>query len=136
MSHVSPSTATQRRILLVEDDPDTATFFSHVLGGRGGYDVSHTADPAVALDLATRESWDLLVSDLNLPGMTGLDLLTAVRKARPALPVVIVTARDPSLIRLPCGSPDALLHKPVPSQYLLTTAAGLMTGAARGSTSN
>ena len=123
---VTPSPASSGRILLVEDDPDAATFFCHVLTSRGGYDVTHTADPALALSLATRETWGLLLTDLHLPGMTGLELLTAVRAVRPALPVMMVSAHDPALLHLPCGYPDALLHKPVPAGHLLSTAATLL----------
>jgi CheY-like chemotaxis protein len=120
------STAPSGRILLVEDDPDAAMFFRDVLTGRGGYEVTHTADPALALSLATRETWGLLLTDLHLPGMTGLELLAAVRAVRPALPVILVSAHDPPLLHLPCGFPDAFLHKPVPAGHLLNTAAGLL----------
>jgi two-component system cell cycle sensor histidine kinase/response regulator CckA len=123
---VTPSPSSSGRILLVEDDPDAAMFFRHVLTARGGYEVTHTADPVVALSLATREPWDLLLTDLHLPGMTGLELLSAVRSARPALPVMMVSAHDPALLHLPCGFPDALLHKPVPAGHLLSTAATLL----------
>jgi CheY-like chemotaxis protein len=125
------SPASQGRILLVEDDPDAATFFRHVLTSRGGYDVAHTADPALAVTLATRETWDLLLTDLHLPGMTGLELLAAVRLACPALPALMVTAHDPALLRLPCGFPDILLHKPVPAGHLLNAAATLLAGRRR-----
>jgi DNA-binding response OmpR family regulator len=120
------STAPSGRILLVEDDPDAAMFFRDVLTGRGGYDVTYTADPALALSLATRETWGLLLTDLHLPGMTGLELLAAVRAVRPALPVMMVSAHDPALLHLPCGFPDAFLHKPVPAAHLLNTAAALL----------
>jgi CheY-like chemotaxis protein len=122
----TPSPAPSGRILLVEDDPDAAMFFRDVLTGRGGYDVTHTADPALALSLATRETWGLLLTDLHLPGMTGLELLAAVRAVRPALPVMMVSAHDPALLHLPHGFPDAFLHKPVPAGDLLNTAAVLM----------
>ena len=122
---MTPSHASAR-ILLVEDDPDAATFFKDVLTGRGGYDVTHTADPAVAVSLATRQTWGLLLTDLHLPGMTGLELLTAVRAARPSLPVMMVSAHDLALLHLPCGSPDAFLHKPVAAGHLLNTTAALL----------
>jgi CheY-like chemotaxis protein len=131
---VTPSPASQGRVLVVEDDPDAATFFCHVLTARGGYDVTHTADPARALALAEREPWDLLLTDLHLPGMTGLELLAAIRPARPALPAVLVTAHDPALLRLPCGYPDAFLHKPVAAAHLLTTAAALTARATSSAT--
>ena len=123
---MTPTAATRGRILLVEDDPDAATFFRDVLTGRDDYQVTHTADPAQALCLAESERWDLLLTDLHLPGMTGLELMAAVRSVRPALPVLIVTADEPGLLRLPCGSPDALLHKPVPAGLLLSTVAALL----------
>lgn len=112
----------QGRVLLVEDDPDAALFFTHVLTRRGGFDITHVADPALALDLALLERWDLVVADYDLPGMTGLDLLAALRAAAPALPVVLVTAQDPRL--LPPYLPALL--KPVRPAHLVTTAATLI----------
>jgi CheY-like chemotaxis protein len=131
---MTPSCAPQGRLLVVEDDPDAAMFFRHVLAGRGGYDVTHTADPAQALAMAGREPWDLLLTDLHLPGMTGLELMAAVRRVRPGLPVVLVTAHDPALLRLPRGQPDALLHKPVAAARLLATVGALTAGAAPAAT--
>ena len=64
-----------------------AHFALHVLGRRGGFDVTHTPDPAVALERAGSESWDLLLTDAMMPGMTGLELLDAVRLLSPTLPV-------------------------------------------------
>lgn len=110
------------RVLLVEDDPDAAQFFTQVLARRGGFDVTHTADPCAALDLALLGRWDLVVTDLDLPGMTGADLLAALRAAAPGLPVILVTAQDPAL--LPAGLPA--LPKPVRPAHLVTTAATLI----------
>ncbi len=74
------------RILVVEDDPEAALFAVHVLANRGHFDVTHTADPAVALRLAVTEHWDLVLTDVQLPGMSGLELLDALRQVAPALP--------------------------------------------------
>jgi CheY-like chemotaxis protein len=114
------------RVLLVEDDPDAALFFTHVLVRRGGFDVTRTADPAAALDLVTTRPWDLVVADYDLPGMTGLTLLAAIRVADPALPVLLVTAREPLPVPTRILRPDALLAKPVPSAQLVATAAALI----------
>ena len=46
----------------------------------------------MALRLATDEHWDLLVTDLDMPGMTGLELLGALRQVAPGLPVAVVSA--------------------------------------------
>src|SRR6202167_1245337 len=79
------------RILVVDDDVVTGRFLVNLLGARGGFDVSHTLDPAVALQRATSETWDLVLTDVEMPGMTGLELLQALRRAAPDLPAVVFT---------------------------------------------
>jgi CheY-like chemotaxis protein/LmbE family N-acetylglucosaminyl deacetylase len=119
------------RILLIEDDPVAAHFAMQVLGKRGGFDVRHTPDPAVALQLAGSEAWDLVLTDAELPGMTGLELLAALRQLAPALPVAVITAHeaaDPAVQPLRAAA-DEFLQKPVRPQQLRATAAAL---AAKG----
>src|SRR6266496_5579807 len=108
------------RILLIEDDPVAAHFAMHVLGKRGGFDVRHTPDPAVALQLAGSETWDLVLTDAELPGMTGLELLAALRQLAPALPVAVITAHEPDdpAVQPLRAAADEFLHKPVRPQQL------------------
>jgi LmbE family N-acetylglucosaminyl deacetylase/CheY-like chemotaxis protein len=80
------------RILLVEDDPEAASFIIKVLAVRNGFVVVHTPDPAAALRRAGSEFWDLVLTDVEMPGMTGLELLESLRRADPYLPVAVVTA--------------------------------------------
>jgi CheY-like chemotaxis protein len=119
------------RILLVEDDPEAALFAVTVLSKRGQFEVTHTADPAVALELAAARCWDLVVTDMEMPGMTGLELLDALRRIAPALPVAVVTAhvhlRTAALLR----RADEFLTKPVRVDQLLAMATTL-TGRATG----
>jgi CheY-like chemotaxis protein len=122
--------AALRRILLVEDDPDAALFATHILTRRGGFDVTHTPDPAVALTLAAAQPFDLVLTDLDLPAMTGLELLAALRQTVPGLPVVLVTA-DPrhvwqQYVDDHCR-PDAILAKPVLADELLATLSALIS---------
>jgi CheY-like chemotaxis protein len=113
------------RILLVEDDPEAALFAVHVLATRGRFEVTHTADPAVALQLAAARCWDLVLTDVEMPGMNGLDLLDALRRVAPALPVAVVTAhvhlRPAALLR----HADVFLAKPLRADQLLATATAL-----------
>ena len=83
---------TRGRILVVEDDPEAALFLVHVLANRCRFEVIHTADPGTALRLAAGEHWDLVVTDLDMPGMTGLELLRIIRSEFPTLRVMMVTA--------------------------------------------
>jgi CheY-like chemotaxis protein len=98
-----------------------------VLGRRGGFDVTHVTDPTVALTLAVTRQWDLVIADLDLPIMTGLEFVAALRRMAPRLPVVLVTAYPddvPTLVAAEhARQPDAVLAKPVPAGLLLSTAA-------------
>jgi DNA-binding response OmpR family regulator len=130
----APEPASRGRILLVEDDPDAALFATHILTRRGGFDVTHTPDPVVALALAAEQSWDLVVTDLDLPTMTGLEMITALRRMVPMLPVVVVTAEPRE--EWPrfgdgCG-PDAILAKPVLADALLAAVSAVILTAPYG----
>jgi DNA-binding response OmpR family regulator len=126
MSAVSPSAA-RGRILIVEDDPDAALFARYVLGNRGRFEVTHTADPAAALRLAQAEPWDLVLTEAKMPGMSTLELLDGLRKTAPGLPVAIITghvlARD--LMVTLRSRADEYLFKPVGADRLIATAAAL-----------
>ena len=113
----------RRRILLVEDDPDAALYATHILTRRGGCEVTHTSDPVAALALAAEQSWDLVLTDLNLPNMSGLEMLAALRRMRPGLPIVLYTAepRDEWPASADGSGPDAILVKPVHADNLLDT---------------
>jgi CheY-like chemotaxis protein len=123
------------RILVVEDDPDAAFYAVHVLTTMGHFDVVHTRDPADALRRACTENWDLVLTDVDMPGMTGLELLGALRQSVPGLPVALITAHvtmggTASELRT---SADAFLEKPVPPARLVEVAAALIAGAAKPS---
>ncbi len=80
------------RILLVEDNLALAEGLTAVLRG-GGYAVDHVMDGASALDAIGAEHVDLVVLDLNLPEMDGLDVLKAVRRLKDSPTVMILSAR-------------------------------------------
>ena len=119
------------RILLVEDDPEAALFAVTVLAKRGKFEVTHTADPLVALQLAAAGCWDLVVTDVEMPGMTGLELLDALRQIAPTLPVAVLTAHVNSQTPALAGRADEFLTKPVRVEQLLATAAALIGRATR-----
>lgn len=143
-AHPSPLGSTAKpagrgRVLVVEDDPEAALFATLVLRERGRFEVTHTADPAVALVLAASGPWDLVVTDMDLPVMSGLELLAALREVAPSVPVLLVTA-SPARARPAAtgpagrpgppagGQPDGLLIKPFPAERLLAAAATLADG--------
>jgi LmbE family N-acetylglucosaminyl deacetylase len=115
------------RILMVEDDPDHAFFVLEVLQRRGGFEVVHVTDPTEALRRA-REPWDLVLTDVELPGMTGLELLESVRQVAPDLPVAVLTAHATisNVVTALRSRADEFLQKPLMPDRLIGTVAALV----------
>lgn len=81
-------------ILLVEDHPTIARQVVAFLEGLG-WQLDHAGTGALAIDLATREAYDLVLLDLNLPDMDGLAVCRAIKARAPRnVPVLMLTARD------------------------------------------
>src|ERR1700730_14709414 len=78
-------------ILIVEDEAKMRRLLELRLGEEG-FAVHSAADAETGLQLLVREKPDLVVTDLRLPGMSGLEFLQAVKRANAALPVVVMTA--------------------------------------------
>jgi two-component system, NtrC family, response regulator HydG len=116
------------RILVVEDDLVSGRFLSGLLGGRGGFDVTHTADPAVALQQASSEIWDLVLTDVEMPGMTGLELLQALRRVAPDLPVAVLTSHASldNVVGALRSHADEFLQKSLPPDQLLASVGSLV----------
>ncbi|HHW62807.1 MAG TPA: response regulator transcription factor [Rhodocyclaceae bacterium] len=81
------------RILLAEDDPVIADGICRALR-RGGCAVDHVADGAEADAALAGQVYDLLILDLGLPRMNGIDVLKRLRARKSAQPVLILTAQD------------------------------------------
>lgn len=80
------------RVLVVEDDADTAGFVRTVLERRGGMDVVLAGDAMTALAEVARQVPDVILTDIQMPGMTGLELLGELRSRAPGVPVAVMTA--------------------------------------------
>ncbi len=81
------------RVLIVEDEPAIADFVSRGLRAEG-HAVSVAADGIEGERRALADGVDLVVLDIMLPGRDGLEVLEAVRRERPILPVIVLSARD------------------------------------------
>ena len=80
------------RILIVEDEEKIARFVTLELEHEG-YHVEHTADGRTAVDLALERDYDLILLDVLLPQLNGMEVLRRIRKHK-NVPVIMVTARD------------------------------------------
>ncbi len=99
-------------ILLIEDNRSIAEMVGEFLERRG-YSVDYAADGITGLHLAVSNSYDVIVLDLMLPGMDGLDLCRKLRReAKKSTPVLMLTARDTlddKLVGLDAGADDYLI---------------------------
>ncbi len=115
-------------VLLVEDDPESADYVLHVLRGRGGFEVTHVLVPSEALQMVRGGRWDLVLTDVEMPGMTGIELLGRLREIAPLLPVAVLTAH-PSVdyaVRALRNDADEFLEKPVSPDRLVAVVASLV----------
>jgi nitrogen regulation protein NR(I) len=83
--------STAARILLIEDDPGIRDTVQRVLAEEG-HEVSVEERGDEGLARASRESFNVVITDLRLPGLSGLDLVRQLRTVQPRLPIILVTA--------------------------------------------
>jgi CheY-like chemotaxis protein len=108
-------------VLVVDDEPDVEELFRQqfrrdLRAQRFAMDFANSAAAALACIAAPIEqSLILILSDINMPGMTGLEMLPKIREIRPEVPVIMITAYgDPDTRRKAIeGGATGLLTKPI-----------------------
>lgn len=112
-----------KRILIVDDDPSVREvltgYFEHQYGPRG-YSVESASDGAQALAAVRRRRPTLILLDIEMPGMDGVETLRGVRAHDPTIPVIIITGNASSRVAGEVIKDGAYsyLPKPVKFQYL------------------
>lgn len=79
------------RVLIVDDEPNQRLLYREAFEGEG-FDVVEAGDSGQAVSLVTQARPDLVVLDINMPGVDGLETLTRIHDLRPALPIVLNSA--------------------------------------------
>lgn len=80
------------RILAVDDELDMLSLLKIMVEGYTDHQVTCTNSPVEATELLSKEQFDLVISDLKMPGMDGLELLQAAKQKDPDLLVLVITA--------------------------------------------
>ena len=84
-----------KRVLIVDDDPDIHQFLDIALKDSGCY-IESAFDGREALAKIEAHDWDVVITDVIMPRMDGMELLDHVRKLRPQLPVLVMTVDSTS----------------------------------------
>jgi len=91
-----------------------------------GYNVLPATNGAEALEFAGKAHFDLVLLDLNMPGMDGWDTFEQLTEKKPLLPVIVITARPNQRFTALAAGIGALMEKPLDIQKLFATIRGLL----------
>jgi CheY-like chemotaxis protein len=108
-----------RKILVVDDDPVVGHSFTRVLGSKG-YAVITAANGAEALAKIAAEEYDVVYTDIRMPGMDGIEVAATIKDRQPWLPVVIVSgyATPENEAKARAAGVSAVLHKPLSPELI------------------
>ena len=98
-------------ILIVDDDSSTRTLIADAIEAEGIESITEVEDGFQALELVNKKSFDLIISDLKMPGMNGIELLHKIKEIHPATSVIIITGYpsiDVSISAMKYGAVDFL----------------------------
>jgi DNA-binding response OmpR family regulator len=115
------TTDRRMRVMIVEDDL-ACRILAALLLERGGYAPTAVPTVARALERLDNEGTDLVLTDLQLPGASGLDLLLTLRERRSATPVIVMTGSNDTRLTdraLELGA-KAVIRKPYSAEWLRT----------------
>jgi len=120
-----------RKVLVVDDDPSVRKSFDRVLSGKG-YAVITAENGEEALRKLNEEKYDLVYSDIRMPGMSGLEVAEKIRARRPWTPVVIITGYGTDIAeeRAAAAGVSKFLHKPLSPTMIEDSARDVLAVAA------
>jgi DNA-binding response OmpR family regulator len=112
-----------KKVLVVEDHHDTSFLLCRLLKMEG-YEVEHAIDGMVGFSTANSEHPDLIVTDIQMPRMDGIEMIKRIRESRPIskTPIIVMSAYGKRLINdaIEAGA-DAFVEKPIDLDNLLAT---------------
>lgn len=121
-----PLVAGEARILLVEDDSFLRRLGQHILN-QAGYDVAMAANGAEGWTTLMASACDLLITDNQMPGLTGLELIRRIRLTNRTLPIILTSGSAGSPTTTPAWFiPGMILPKPFTPEQLLGAVSDLL----------
>lgn len=118
------------RLLVIDDEKGMCWALKKALEEEG-YEVLTALSGPEGLSMLTREKFDLVILDIKMPGMSGLEVLEEIRKTNPSLPVIIMTALSslPVALEAMQKGADAYVTKPFQMSTLKQTIMKVLPGA-------
>lgn len=112
-----------KKVLVIDDDPVVGKSFDRVLSPKG-YAVISAADGAEALEKLASEHYDVVFTDIKMPGMDGLEVAKHIKGTNPWMPVVIVTGYGSEANEMQARQLGVshFLHKPLTPELIEATA--------------
>ena len=80
------------KILIVDDEIDMLMLLSMIIKEKTPYEVTTTNNPLEALEFSKHGGFDLVISDLKMPGLDGIELIDSIKKVDENIPIIIITA--------------------------------------------
>jgi len=109
----------RKRILVIEDDEEMRSLLIDFIEGEG-FEADSASNGSEALRKLVREHFDLIVTDVRMPGLTGLDILPGIKKLQPETSIIVITAFGSEEIHRKAveRGATAYLEKPIPLLHL------------------
>jgi DNA-binding NtrC family response regulator len=80
------------RILIIDDEVDMLMLLRMIIEDNTEYDVETTNSPTEGIKLFKEEDYDLVITDLKMPGLDGMDIFDEFKELKPDVPVIMITA--------------------------------------------
>jgi CheY-like chemotaxis protein len=120
-----------RKVLVVDDDPVVCKSFDRILSGKG-YAVITAENGEEALRKLNEEKYDVVYTDIRMPGMNGLEVAEQLKAKQPWTPVVIITGygTEAAEARAKAAGVSSFLHKPLSPEMIEDSARDALAPAA------
>ena len=80
------------RSLVIDDEPDMLILMSMIIEENTEWEVETTNNPSEGLKMALENDYDLVIADLKMPGLDGMEVFEELKEMKPDIPVIIITA--------------------------------------------
>ncbi len=112
------------RVLVIDDDEQTRALVRHMLD-REGHEVEEAVDGADGLRLFGKSPPDVVLTDINMPGLDGHDMIEAIRMQHPDVPIIAISGggpvgREELLLKASALGADQIIMKPFEFRQLVS----------------